>query len=78
MDWYERNRERICAHKRALYHSDPALKERKKAQALASYYRRKTDSLPPILFSNQDNEGRHPQTMAHSASSESQAESVLR
>jgi hypothetical protein len=54
MDWYERNRARICAKKRELYHNNPELKEKKKAQALARYYRLKTDATPSNIFSNQD------------------------
>ena len=52
MEWYEKNKERICAKKREQYHTNPALKAKKKAQALARYYRLKTDGSPPNIFSN--------------------------
>jgi hypothetical protein len=59
MEWYEKNKERICAKKREQYHTNPALKAKKKAQALARYYRLKTDGSPPNIFSNnkQDERG---------------------
>ena len=52
MEWYEKNKERICAKKREQYRSNPQLQQKKKAQALARYYRLKTDGSPPIIFSN--------------------------
>ena len=38
MDWYE-NRDRILAKKREQYQANEALREKKRAAALARYYR---------------------------------------
>jgi hypothetical protein len=44
--WYNKKKADVCAKKREQYQNDPELRERKRALALARYYRLKTESLP--------------------------------
>ena len=64
MDYYTRNRDRILNDKRTKYHADPELRARKKASALARYYRLKGADpskpengsfLPPSFLAPIDN-----------------------
>jgi hypothetical protein len=41
--WYNKKKQEVCAKKREQYQND---RERKRALALARYYRLKTESLP--------------------------------
>ena len=54
MDWYEKNRDRILAKKREQYQANEARREKKRAAALARYYRVREEltrqaSCPPPL-----------------------------
>ena len=37
--WYNKKKQDVCAKKREQYQNDPELRERKRALALARYYR---------------------------------------